>query len=210
LERLDFGGGLVAFRTKYAGHTWDRHVFQGYRRFAAARGEGHVTVWQLRGALKALGWTAGWARKAFAGGARYLDPPTAASYLPSGQPQNEVAGTPETVSPAPLTPDDLDDVIEPRYVGLAFGLTSSAAYFGNDVIARGPRPQLVAALRAAVETFVPTGQGPQGLAHDPCPPTDGLWFTFDAARGAWRLTSPAGVRFIGSGVDLLAVLRALV
>jgi hypothetical protein len=88
-------------------------------------------------------------------------------------------------------------------------LTSSAAYYGNDVIARADRSQHVVALRAAFEAFVTAGQEPQGLEHNPCPP-DGLCFTFDGARGVRMLTSPACVRFVGSGLDLLATLRALV
>jgi len=46
------------------------------------------------------------------------------------------------------------------------------------------------------------------LAHDSCPLTAGLWWTFSPKRGAWIHSSPAGVRSIRSGLELLAMLRA--
>jgi hypothetical protein len=97
------------------------------------------------------------------------------------------------------------DLVEPRSPGLAFGLTAPAAYFGNAVLARGPRPTLVSTLCDAATAYVTHGQEPRDLEHDPCPPIDGLWWTFDPARGAWM----QGTRYVGSGLDLLAVLRAL-
>jgi hypothetical protein len=36
-----------------------------------------------------------------------------------------------------------------------------------------------------------------------------LWFAFDA-RGVWQLPSPAGVRYVDSGLDLLTVVQPLV
>jgi hypothetical protein len=206
----DPGGLLAAHRRRHDGWDSARLVFQLYRQMARARGEDVLPIRPFVRALARLGWTIKRVPKIQkAWNVRPPSPLESATERLRVSARPMAAGTPETVSPAPLNLDDLDHVIEPRHVGLAFGLTASAAYFGNDVIARGDRPQLVEALRTAVEAFVTIGQGPQGLAHDPCPPTDGLWFTFDAARGAWRLTSPAGVRFIGSGLDLLTVVRGL-
>jgi hypothetical protein len=45
------------------------------------------------------------------------------------------------VPPAPLTDDDLADVVEPRSVGLAFGITDDTAWFGNGILAPGDRHQ---------------------------------------------------------------------
>jgi len=61
-------------------------------------------------------------------------------------------------------------------------------------------------LRDAATAYVATGQEPRPIAHDPAPPLDGLWWLFRPERGAWF----QGDRRIGSGLDLLAVLRALV
>jgi hypothetical protein len=101
--------------------------------------------------------------------------------------------------------DDLI-VVEPRSPGLAFGLVDGAAYFGNGVLARGPRPHLVATLLACAEAYLLRWEDPRPIDHDPAPPIDGLWWTFDASRGAWF----QGERRVGSGLDLLTVLRALV
>jgi hypothetical protein len=48
-------------------------------------------------------------------------------------------------------------VVEPRSVGLAFGITDDAARFGNGILARGDRHQLVATLRDAARGDVLTG-----------------------------------------------------
>jgi hypothetical protein len=89
---------------------------------------------------------------------------------------------------------NLADVVEARSVGLAFGITDDAARFGNGILARGDCHQLVATLRDAARSYVLTGQEPVTVADDPCPPLDGLWWTFDGARGAWIQTSPTGTR----------------
>jgi hypothetical protein len=110
------------------------------------------------------------------------------------------------VPPARLTDQGLADVVEPRSVGLAFGLVDGAAYYGNSVLARGLRAQLVPVLRDAATAYLTTGQEPRPINHDPAPPLDGLLWTFAGARGAWF----QGERCAGSGLDLLAVLHALV
>jgi hypothetical protein len=96
------------------------------------------------------------------------------------------------------------DLVEPRSPGLAFGLTAPAAYFGNAVLAGGPRPTLVSTLRDAATAYVRAGQEPRTLEHDPLPaPRRPLVVFLSRAR---RVVS----RRIGSGLDLLAVFRALI
>ena len=77
------------------------------------------------------------------------------------------------VPPASLTDGDLADVVEPRSVGLAFGSTADAAWFGNGILAWGGRQQLVATLRDAARSYVLTGQEPVTVSHDPAPRSTG-------------------------------------
>jgi hypothetical protein len=111
---------------------------------------------------------------------------------------------PACASPGPCNLDDV--VIEPRHVPLAsFGLTSSPTYWGNGILTRSDRPQLVAALGKAAEALVTLGQDPRPQERGPCPPLDGLWWRFSPESGAWLQSSPTGV----SLGRLLVVLRAL-